>query len=256
MKNLAFGVVAILFAITLNVNAQSLSKEDSLFVEQPSNPANWKTYGVEYKSLPTKNKPVEQPAYNEEERYTLSEIVVSGGKSPITSGLDVKVTFQKENKILGGRVNHQRVFAFTGRNLDKLNTVVLFTGGFFQNTPWAGAEIISSPTKYFTFIGWYGHATNPLGEKLNWNPESFFTYLGAFFQLSDNLSLSYTLQEFEGWMNLPGIKYSKNLSENYSWFAGADYWLEEKEPMFSLGIVYIPGEKDFRRFIQDLLIKK
>lgn len=174
--------------------------------------------------------------------YELTQLQGTGGKSPITSGLDVKISFMNENKILGGRANYQRVYVFYGYNIPKLKTQILGTAGFFDNTPWGGLEIISSPLKNFTLIGWYGHGSHPLGKKFSWNPESFFSYFAALYSFK-NLTLSYSLQEFNGWMNVPGIKYTLPINGKYKAFVGMDYCIEGKEPMFRIGFEFRPVNK-------------
>jgi len=175
---------------------------------------------------------------NPKNQFQLTRIQGTGGESSMTSGLDVKITFQKQNQILGGRANYQRVFAFYGYNLPELKTQVLATGGYFLNAPWAGVQVISSPAKNFTAIAWYGHGAHPLGSKFGWNPESFFSYFAGFYQISERVTLSLAAQEFNGWMKLPGIKYSIPINGKYKIFTGVEYCLEKEEPYFSIGFTF------------------
>ena len=73
---------------------------------------------------------------NPENQFQLKQIKGTGGESSMSSGLDIKVAFERGNTLLGGRANHQRVFAFYGYNLQKLKTQILATGGYFFNAPW------------------------------------------------------------------------------------------------------------------------
>lgn len=171
--------------------------------------------------------------------FELSEVNVSGGKSAITSGLDVKIVLKKDNLLLGGQVNHQRVYGMYGSVLSEKVTL-LATGGYFQNTPWLGAEAFWSPFKSLTIVGWYGHAMHDAKESFDWAPQTLFAYFAGFLQVTKNVTVSYTVQEFYGWLNLPGCKYTKQVGKEFSVYTGVDYALESNEPYFCLGLKYVP----------------
>lgn len=169
------------------------------------------------------------------EDLELKSIQANIGKSAITSGYDITLSFAGQNRNFRVTGNQSRVYIVYQLE-DKWHLKTSASGGFYKNMPWAGPLVIFSPTKFLSTMHWYGvSAGNP--DLPAWNMRVMFCYNDIAFSFK-GFRFAYALFEFmdEGMKSLPGIGYSGKINSSWSFSISTDYNVDDHEPLFQFGL--------------------
>lgn len=168
------------------------------------------------------------------EEIKIDMVKASAGEGAFVSGFDVSIFGGNSKNAFEFTGNHQRVYAVWFWKLP-LNINVGICAGAFKNQPQTGPYITISPVKPLTLFYWRGWGFGKPNEP-RWEFNKFFESVGTILNLG-NLKLSYIWFNFMGEKTgLPGISYGVNLNPKFKLFAGVDYKLILKRPLFYVGI--------------------
>ena len=176
-----------------------------------------------------------------QDNLKLSRLTASMGKGAFTSGFDVTAIFENSLNLMEITANHERFYAVYFWKLPLKIKAGIFTGAF-KNMPQAGPYVIVSPTKFLSVFYWRGwRAGEP--EKPRAKIQHFFQTTGAS-MLFGGLKIDYVWIDFLGEKtSLPGICYTFAINSRFKCFAGVDYKVSEKMPLFRIGLSYFPEKK-------------
>ena len=166
-----------------------------------------------------------------------SSITANMGKGAFTSGFDVTLLFDSKGNAIEVTGNHERAYGVFFWRIPSLNIKAGICAGMFKNMIQSGPYVIFSPIKPLSVFYWRGWGA---GEPNNPQVEINFFFESAGASLSmGNLVISYVWFDFMGTQaTMPGVSYTVSINSKFKFFGGVDYKVEEKLPLFRIGVTY------------------
>jgi hypothetical protein len=175
------------------------------------------------------------------EEVKLKKIKLFFGNSAIDAGPQLGLHFDTgEKRELGFIGSPTMFYANHGWKVNKKLTLSL-TGGFYENTPWAGPLVTVFPIKKLTIMYWPGWSAGRAG-KPEFKVYTFYHFLGTYFDVTKNISVGYSMLKFQTdrVRHMPEIFYKHPLGSKFKWAAGVAYDSLVNKPYFNAAISYYP----------------
>jgi hypothetical protein len=166
----------------------------------------------------------------------LTSVEVSSGKGAVASGLYGYVTFSNKKSSLMLTLSAEDLEMTYLYKVSKS----LFIGpnvGYWMNIPYASAQIIWNPSKYFGTFHWAGYGAGEPGAKLG-SPRFFFSVQQTTVTLNKNFSANYTLIHYLD--NVPthvgNVKYTGKVNKNFTIYTNVGWDFTKETQLLQIGI--------------------
>ena len=170
----------------------------------------------------------------QQDELQLKSISTSIGKGALSSGYDISLNFGNESEGFQVTGNHTRVW--TAYRWQVLYFTLGATGGFFKNAPWVGPQVIFSPAPFISTMHWYGFVGG-VPEHPDWKVNTMIRYNAVTVRMN-GFAFTYAVSKFlnDKTDQLPGVSYTGKVNSSWNYTVGADYTVNNHEPLFQLGL--------------------